>query len=58
MHVVNELKNLLLMLKRNKVLNHAINSIQLNVTHLRIFNSVVYMHILKKQRIKLNIKRI
>ena len=56
MLTVNELKNLLPALKRDKVLNHTFISVQLSVTHLHIFGSVAHIHISKKKRIKSDIK--
>ena len=56
MLTVNELKNLLSALKRDKVLNHTFISVQFSVAHLHIFDSVTYIHISKKKRIKSDIK--
>ena len=56
MLAANELKNLLSTSKRDKVLNHTITSIQLNVAHIQIFESVTHVHISKKKQIKSNIK--
>ena len=56
MLAVNELKNLLSALKRDKVLNHIFISVQLSVTHLYIFGSVAHVHISKEKRIKSDIK--
>ena len=56
MLAANELKNLLPTLKRDKVLNHTITSIQLNVAHIQIFESVTHVHISKEKRIKSDIK--
>ena len=49
MLTANELKNLLSTLKRDKVLNHIITGIQLNVTHIQIFESIAHVHISKKK---------
>ena len=56
MLTVNELKNLLSALKRDKVLNYTFISVQLSVAHLYIFSSVAHIHISKKKRIKSDIK--
>ena len=56
MLITNELKNLLSASKRDKVLNYTFTNVQLSVTHLYIFNSVAHIHILKKKRIKSDIK--
>ena len=56
MLTVNKLKNLLPALKRDKVSNHIFISVQLSVTHLYIFSSVVYVYISKEKRIKSDIK--
>ena len=56
MLAANELKNLLPTLKRDKVLNYTITSIQLNVAHIQIFESVTYVHISKEKWIKSDIK--
>ena len=56
MLTVNELKNLLSALKRDKVLNYTFTDVQLSVTHLCIFDSVAHVHISKKKRIKSDIK--
>ena len=56
MLTANKLKNLLPASKRDKVLNHTFTDVQLSVTHLHIFDSVVYVHISKEKRIKSNIK--
>ena len=56
MLAANELKNLLPTLKRNKVSNHTITSIQLNVAHIQIFESVTHVHIPKEKWIKSDIK--
>ena len=49
MLAANELKNLLSTSKRDKVLNHIITGIQLNVAHIQIFESIAHIHILKKK---------
>ena len=56
MLAANELKNLLSTSKRDKVPNHTITSIQLNVAHIQIFGSVTHVHISKEKRIKSDIK--
>ena len=56
MLTVNELKNLLSALKRDKVLNYTFISVQLSVAHLYIFDSVAHIHISKEKRIKSDIK--
>ena len=56
MLAANELKNLLSTSKRDKVLNHTITSIQLNVAHIQIFESVTHIHIPKEKQIKSDIK--
>ena len=56
MLAANELKNLLPTLKRDKVPNYTITSIQLNVAHIQIFRSVTHVHISKKKWIKSDIK--
>ena len=56
MLTTNELKNLLPALKRDKVLNYTFISVQPSVAHLHIFDSVAYIHISKKKRIKSDIK--
>ena len=56
MLAANELKNLLPTLKRNKVPNHTITSIQLNVAHIQIFESITHVHISKEKQIKSDIK--
>ena len=56
MLTVNELKNLLPALKRDKVLNYIFISVQLSVAHLCIFDSIAHVHISKKKRIKSDIK--
>ena len=56
MLTVNELKNLLSALKRDKVPNHTFISVQLSVAHLHIFDSVAHIHISKEKRIKSDIK--
>ena len=53
---VNELKNLLPALKRDKVLNYTFTDVQPDVTHLHIFDSVAHIHIPKEKRIKSDIK--
>ena len=56
MLTMNELKNLLSALKRDKVLNYTFTGVQLSVTHLYIFDSVAHVHISKEKRIKSDIK--
>ena len=56
MLTVNKLKNLLSVLKRDKVLNHTFTSVQPSVAHLHIFNSIAHVHISKEKRIKSDIK--
>ena len=56
MLTANELKNLLPTLKRDKVLNHTITGIQLNVAYIQIFESVTHVHISKEKWIKSDIK--
>ena len=56
MLTVNELKNLLPALKRDKVLNYIFISVQLSVAYLHIFDSVAHIHISKEKRIKSDIK--
>ena len=56
MLAANKLKNLLSTSKRDKVLNHIITGIQLNVTHIQIFESVAHVHISKEKQIKSDIK--
>ena len=56
MLAANELKNILPTSKRDKVPNHTITGIQLNVTHIQIFRSVTHVHISKKKQIKSDIK--
>ena len=57
MLAANELRSLLSRAKRDKISNHALTDVRLNVAHLRIFDSVAHVHISKKKRIKSNIKR-
>ena len=56
MLTVNKLKNLLSVLKRDKVLDYTFTDVQLSVTHLYIFDSITYVHISKEKRIKSDIK--
>ena len=56
MLAANELKNLLSTSKRDKVLNHTITGIELNVAHIQIFESVTHVHISKEKQIKSDIK--
>ena len=56
MLTTNELKNLLSVLKRDKVPNYTFTDIQLSVTHLYIFSSVAHIYISKEKRIKSDIK--
>ena len=58
MLAANELKNLLSTSKKDKVLNHIITDIQLNVAYIQIFESVAHIHISKKKQIKSDIKYI
>ena len=57
MHAANELRNLLPTSQRKKIPNHAYTGIQPSVAHLRIFGSIVHVHIPKEKRIKSDIKR-